>query len=241
MSSRAVAILLVCVAATQAQTPPAGPDLDQVARQIVDRTNRFRQEQQRPPLTVNDKLAATARAFAAWMAATDMYGHEADGRQPADRAKAHGYDYCLVAENIAYAWRTMGFTTEELVAQFVGGWEKSPGHRKNMLDPDMTETGVGVARSADTGLYYAVQLFGRPKALKIEFRVTNRAGVAVKYKVGDQVYESQPRTIMTHEVCRPEEVALLTGNGTAAATVRPANGERYTIVRTDGRPTLAKE
>jgi uncharacterized protein YkwD len=241
MSSRAVVILLVGVAAARAQAPPAGPDLDRAAQQIVDRTNRFRQEQHRLAVTVNDKLSATARDFAGWMAATDFYGHEADGRPPADRAKAHGYDYCLVAENIAYAWRSTGFTTEELVTQFVEGWQKSPGHRKNMLDPDVTETGVGVARSGDTGLYYAVQLFGRPKALKIEFKIANRAGVAVKYKIGDQAYDVKPRTIMTHELCRPEEVGLVAADGSPAAKVRPANGERYAVVQTEGKLTLAKE
>ena len=92
------------------------------------------------------------------MAATDMYGHEADGRQPWDRVRTQGYDYCEVAENIAYAWRTNGFSPEQLVNEFVQGWEHSPEHRKNMLNPDLTEIGVAVARSPDTGLYYAVQI-----------------------------------------------------------------------------------
>ncbi len=220
----------------------AGPDLDLAARQIIDRTNQFRKDQNRTPVTVNSQLAATARDFAAWMASTDLYGHEADGRQPWDRAKAQGYDACEVAENIAYAWRTDGFSTDELVKEFVGGWEKSPGHRKNMLDPDVTETGVAVARSADTGLYYAVQVFGRPKSLRIEFRVTNRAGVSVKYKVGDKAYDLAPRVVMTHELCRSAEVMLLAADGSAAATVRPANSEMYAVTaNADGKVTLKKE
>jgi uncharacterized protein YkwD len=220
----------------------ADPDLDAAARQIVERTNQFRKDQQRPPVTVNPQLTATARDFAAWMASTDFYGHEADGRQPWDRAKAHGYDYCEVAENIAYAWRTNGFSTEELVTQFVEGWEKSPGHRKNMLDPDVTETGVAIARSADTGLYYAVQLFGRPKSLRIQFRVTNRAGAAVKYKIADKTYELPPRVVMTHELCRPSEVTLLAADGATVATTRPANGDKFAVTAgADGKPQLAKE
>ncbi len=245
MPSRRVAILLLAALtapAAHGQAPPAGPDLDQTARLIIDRTNRFRQDQHRSPVTVNEQLSAAARDFAAWMAATDLYGHEADGRHPWDRARAHGYDYCLVAENIAYVWRSAAFSTDALAAEFVQGWEKSPGHRKNMLDPDVTETGVGVARSADTGLYYAVQLFGRPKALRIEFQITNRAGAAVKYKVGDQTYDLQPRTIMTHELCRPADVAVLAADGSVAATVKPANGERYAVTgAADGRLQLGKE
>ena len=227
----AVILLLAPLPAAQ----PPGPDLDAAVRQIVDRTNGFRKEQKQSPLTVNDKLAAAARDFAAWMAATDMYGHEADGRHPWDRAKAAGYDYCLVAENIAYAWRSDGFATEQLVTDFVEGWQKSPGHRKNMLDPDVTETGVGVARSADTGLYYAVQLFGRPKSLRIEFKVANRAGVAVSYQVGEQPYQLKPRMVMTHELCRPAEVTV------GSTTVRPANGERYALTRNGEAILIAKE
>jgi uncharacterized protein YkwD len=222
---------LLAVAAVLIAPTARGADVDfeQVAKQIVDRTNQFRREQQRPPLTVNVTLTATAREFADWMAATDLYGHEADGRHPWDRAKAHGYAYCEVAENIAYVWRSKPFTADELVTEFIQGWEKSPGHRRNMLDPDLTELGVAVARSPDTGLYYAVQDFGRPRSLMIEFRVTNRAGAAVKYKVGDKTYDLQPRVVMTHELCRPAEVTLLAADGTAAATVRPATGDRFAV------------
>jgi hypothetical protein len=192
-------------------------------------------------VTDNDKLTATARAFAGWMAATDFYGHEADGRQPWDRAKAHGYDYCEVAENIAYAWRTTGFGTDDLVKEFVDGWKNSPGHRRNMLDPDVTETGVAVARSADTGIYYAVQLFGRPKSLEIDFKITNRSGTAVRYKVADKVYDLPPRTIMTHEACKPVEVTLLAADGSAAATVKPGKGDRYAVTGVNGTVNLVKE
>lgn len=215
-------------------TRAADIDLDRVARQIVDRTNAFRREQHRSPLAVNDKLMATAREFAGWMASTDMYGHEADGRQPWARAKAHGYEYCEVAENIAYAWRSDGFTADELVNEFVQGWEKSPEHRRNMLDPDLTEIGVAVARSADTGLYYAVQDFGRPRSLRIEFRIASRTGSIVHYKVGDKDYSLPPNVVMTHEVCRPTDVTLGT------TKVRPANGERFAVVD-NGTTKLIRE
>src|SRR5207244_4021613 len=70
-----VGVLTATTARGQDQT--ASPDLVRAARQITDRTNRFRQDQHRSAVTVNDKLTATARDFAAWMARTDMYGHEA--------------------------------------------------------------------------------------------------------------------------------------------------------------------
>jgi hypothetical protein len=111
-----------------------------------------------------------------------------------------------------------------------------------MLDPDVTETGVAIARSGDTGLYYAVQLFGRPKSLRIEFRVANRTGVAVRYKVGDKTYDLPPRVVMTHELCRPSEVTLLAADGATVATTHPANGDKFAVAAgADGKPQLAKE
>src|SRR5437868_401202 len=126
MPLRRSALLVACVLATPApgQAPPAaGPDFARAAQLVIDQTNRFRQDQHRPPVAVNAQLMATAHDFAEWTARTDLYGHEADGLQPWDRAKKHGYDYCLVAENIAYVWRSAAFGTDELAKQFVDGWE----------------------------------------------------------------------------------------------------------------------
>jgi uncharacterized protein YkwD len=241
MSVRRFAVLVVtcCLAAPaargQSAPDPKSPDLSRAAEQVIDLTNQFRRAEGRGAVTANAKLTAAARDFAAFMARTGKYGHDADGRDPAARVKQQGYDYCLVAENIAYAFRTTGFTTDELAKQFVEGWKDSPPHRKNMLDPDMTETGVGIARSADTGNYYAVQLFGRPQSLRIEFRIANRAGALIRYTVGDQSYDLRPVYIQTHQLCRPEGVTFHWPEGAqpATSTVRPANGDRYVVVKTD--------
>ena len=109
-------------------------------------------------------------------------GWLADGSRPADRAARHGYEFCVIAENIAYAYNSEGYTTEELGATFVEGWKHSPGHRRNMLDPDVSQTGVAVARSEKTGYYYAVQMFGRPRSQAIEFQVSNRTEAEVAYR-----------------------------------------------------------
>ena len=95
----------------------------------------------------DENLAKTARYFADYMARTDNYGHTADGRQPSARATEHGYDYCVVAENIAYQFSSTSFETGELVDGFVEGWKQSPGHRKNILDDTVIDTGVAVAYS----------------------------------------------------------------------------------------------
>jgi uncharacterized protein YkwD len=210
------------------------PDLARVTKAIIEKTNAFRQKQGRKKVTVNPKLTETARYFAKFMARTGKYGHEADGNQPADRAKKFGYDYCLVAENIAYQYDSAGFTTQRLGTRFFEGWQNSPPHRKNMLDPDVSETAVAVAPSKKTGYSYAVQLFGRPKSQAISFQVANESDTTVEYRLGDQKYKLPPRYTRTHEICRPESMTFEMPGG-KERTVRPGNGDRIMITPDGGK------
>ena len=145
--------------------PGGSPDPDQVARLVVGLTNELRGQEGREHVEINARLTEAARYFAGYMAKTGKFSHEADGSTPDARAKQYGYDRCIVSENIAYQYSSRGYATRELAQGFIDGWKKSPGHRRNMLDPDVTQTGVAVARGAKAGHYYAVQMFGRPRAL----------------------------------------------------------------------------
>jgi hypothetical protein len=190
----------------------------------------------------NAKLVATAQYFAGYMAQTTEYGHTADGKRPSQRVKDHGYDYCIVAENIAYVYDSRGFATEQLAEKLFEGWKHSPEHRKNMLDPDVTDIAVAVAHSDKNGYYYADQLFGRPKSLAIKFRIENRSGEAVSYTVGGKTFELPPRMIRTHTRCRPGEVKFLwPGDDKPDAAVTPKGGERYDVTKEGGRFALKKE
>ena len=142
----------------------AGPDLSNVERLILERTNQFRSSEGVRRVAVDTRLASAARGFAKYMADTERYGHDADGRKPSQRVKVHGYQYCVVSENISYQYSSEDFGTAELASRYFEGWKKSPGHRRNMLEASVTDTAVAVARSARTGRYYAVQLFGRTTA-----------------------------------------------------------------------------
>ena len=210
------------------------PDLQQVAQHIVQQTNAFRKEQGREPVEVNSELTETARYFAQYMARTDKYGHTADGSRPSERAKKHGYDYCIVSENIAYQYSSAGFETKELATKFVEGWKNSPEHRKNMLDRGVTETGVAVAQSDESGHYYAVQMFGRPKSAQIEFQITNQSDANVQYQIGERQFPLPPRYTRTHQRCRPTEVTFQLA-GDRKKTVKPGAGDRFTISGKQGQ------
>lgn len=142
----------------------AGPDLRVVERLIVEHTNQFRRGEGVDKVEVDGKLERAARAFALYMADNDRFSHEADGRNLSQRVTHQGYEYCLVAENLAYQYSSADFGTAELAARYFEGWRKSPGHRANMLESSARDTAVAVVRSARTRRFFAVQLFGRPRS-----------------------------------------------------------------------------
>lgn len=210
-------------------------DESAVAQQIIQKTNAFRATQNHSKLEENPKLRNAAQYFAEYMAKNDVYGHHADGNRPAERVKRYEYDYCLVLENIAYQFNSAGFTEDELAERLVEGWKTSPKHRKNMLDDDATETAVAVARSDDTGYWYAVQLFGRPKSAAIQFQISNQSDTTVAYTIRDRSFELPPRYTRTHMRCRESPVDF---NFAKQTGVRPSNGDRYTILREEGELKL---
>jgi uncharacterized protein YkwD len=227
---------------TRALVKPSArmPDIGEVTALVVRRVNALREAERSAPLAIERRLMATAEDFAGYMARTDRYGHQADGSRPAERAGKRGYDYCIVSENIAYQFSSAGFTTDELAARLVQGWRDSVGHRRNLLDPDVTETGVAVARSEQTGHYYAVQLFGRPKALSTAFRISNESDATIQYETGGRSFSLPPRFARSHEQCRGVELVLLWPDRPERTRLRPTNGDRYAITRADSQLVLRR-
>lgn len=207
----------------------AEPNLAQAERAVVDQTNDFRRSQGLSPTQPQPALTAAARGFAEYMARTDQYGHEADGRQPSQRAKAAGYDYCIVSENIALRYQSNGFSTTELSQGFAQGWIDSPGHRANMLAPAVTDTAVAIARSPSSGRYYAVQMFGRPKSMSMRFSLSNESRQDVRYLLDGKSYTLPPRATSTHEQCTPPALSVQLPGQALAASLKPTNGAVYRI------------
>jgi uncharacterized protein YkwD len=215
-----------------------GPDLGRVREQMIAATNQFRVEEKQAKLKVNEALSKAAQSFAEFMAESDKYGHDADGKQPADRVKAAGYEFCLVAENIAYEVSPNGLSDKELARAFMDGWKNSPPHWRNLLDPDMREFGVGVAQSSKSGKFYAVQNFGRPKSEEIEFELNNRSDIAVKYTLDGQDFSIEPRYTMKHRMCRPSDLKIELPSSKPGASkegevMHPA-ADAHFVIRKDG-------
>lgn len=208
----------------------AGPDADAVFRDFLPRLNAFRQQQGRGGVVANAQLTAAAQDFAHFLARTGKLDHEADGRTPADRAQAHGYAYCVVNENLAFEQRSPDFTTVELARALLEGWQSSPPHRRNMLDPDVVETGFGLAKAEGSGRWYAVELFGTPESARIAFQVSNDSRATVHYRLGERRYELPVRTTRRHLECRPPKLAVDLP-GQSPFTSQPRDGTHYDIVQ----------
>ena len=204
-------LMLVFALGVFAHAAPAA-DLDEAARQITERTNRFRQENDLPPLETDETLRKTAADFAAFMAETDKYGHRADGRTPTMRAKAAGYEMCMVRENIGYQLDTGGTDVAELVETFAQGWIDSPSHRENMLARHATETAVAIAADESGDKHFAVQLFGRPRSASFRVTVVNRDDVtrtlSIESESGGDDIELPPGSRLKMRRCFPTEFSV---------------------------------
>ncbi|MEZ5102206.1 MAG: CAP domain-containing protein [Thermoleophilia bacterium] len=127
-----------------------------LAEAVVDRVNAQRRKHGMPALARSAALERSARWKAWHMATVGYFAHDDPlgqrQRTFSARISSCGYDWSRAAENIAWGQGT--------AAAAVRDWLASPGHRANMLDPALAETGVGVAWSR-RGLVW-VQEFGTP-------------------------------------------------------------------------------
>lgn len=207
--------------------PAITPDVPQTEIAIVEMTNAFRKENGLGDLKPNAALTAAAHAFAHYLARTGKFAHEADGREPSDRAVEYGYRYCLVAENLALNLDSRGFESRQLAGGVVKGWKESPGHRANMLRAEATEIGVAVARAPDKHpKYISVQMLGRPEAMMVAFEIENKSGATVRYKLGNEDHDVPPGAIMKHSECGIDPLRFETA---ARSRHQPRNGDRFVV------------
>ena len=116
-------------------------------------TNMARANAGLPSLIWNATLAEAATAHCADMAARGYFSHETpEGLTPLDRIMLRGVLCSTVAENIAAG--------QPDPATVFTGLMESPHHRDNILDPDVTELGVGFARGGIYGIYWAQEFLG---------------------------------------------------------------------------------
>lgn len=123
--------------------------------EIFELINNRRQKSRLGQLDWDNKLAQMARRYSEDMASGNFFSHyDKRGRTVSDRAQSSGIrGWRGIGENLFYC---DGYDDFSSVA--VKGWLSSSGHRKNMLNPEWTATGIGIA-SDSLGRIYITQVF----------------------------------------------------------------------------------
>jgi len=117
------------------------------AQAVHAAVNRHRQSRGCAPLVWSEGGARAAQRHSEDMARRRYFSHTSpDGTQPWDRMRAQGLGFSRAAENIAMN----GGGAQEVVR----GWIDSPGHRANIESCALTHTGVGVAGSYWTQVFF---------------------------------------------------------------------------------------
>lgn len=157
LSWASVALLALSLAVAPPVT--AGP-----AESVLSAVNAARAKAGCGPLRANPKLMAAARSHARAMAEQDFFAHAGkDGSRFSSRIERQGYSYRAAAENIAAGQTSAG--------EVVRSWLNSAGHRRNMLNCAMQETGIALVYQPDDRplrgnraalRYYWVQVFAAP-------------------------------------------------------------------------------
>jgi hypothetical protein len=176
--------------------PQAGLTASVVPADVASLTNQQRQKNGLPELAVSPLLTEAAQLKANDMATKSYYAHVGpDGKTPLDWLKAAGYNYLNAGENLVIDRDT----SKEAVA----AWMNSPEHRENILRPQFTEIGIGVAKGKYDGLdtIFVVQEFGTPYP-------THAVAVAAPKVVKTApIVTSAPKASTTPIVSKPKPVA----------------------------------
>jgi uncharacterized protein YkwD len=147
-------------------SPNRTTTMDAIEQEVVRLTNLERTKRGLAPLKASGKLAEAAQLHSDNMASrSGAIGNAAAHNHvllsvtlptPSSRVDYVGYDTWTSsfrrAENIAYGQKT--------AKEVVTAWMNSPGHKANILTPELAEIGVAYAKNAK-GTMFWTQVFGK--------------------------------------------------------------------------------
>jgi hypothetical protein len=147
-----VAILTALLSAASAQQPPRGVSVGE--QYLFMAANAERAQRGIPALRWDATLYAAADFHAQQMAERNAISHQFPGEpELGERVRDAGAHFSAVAENVAEAPTAVGIQT---------AWMHSPGHRANLLDPNVDSIGIRIVQRG--GELYAVEDFSRTVA-----------------------------------------------------------------------------
>ncbi len=117
----------------------------------LEEVNAFRAKYGLKALVLDARLSRAATIQSNDQARRGSMGHRgSDGSTIMDRAERVGYRPRVVAENVAYGLKSY--------SDVMRGWEKSSGHRENLLRPEVTAIGVAMAKTRSERAYWTLVL-----------------------------------------------------------------------------------
>ncbi|WP_439817928.1 CAP domain-containing protein [Zavarzinia sp. CC-PAN008] len=157
---RLLPLLLTLLLVLPGAAAAADPALEEARAAGIELANRDRAANGLTPLRPDPVLNRAAQAHAEDMLARGYFAHRApDGGTLRDRfAAAGGTTWSRLAENIATCDGCPDPLGARRLAQVQDGWMNSPGHRANILNPQLDLIGYGLAVAGRRS--YAVQVFG---------------------------------------------------------------------------------
>jgi uncharacterized protein YkwD len=119
----------------------------------LSEVNAFRAANGRAPLVLDDRLCRAAEAQSKAQAERSGIGHTGnDGSKPMQRAARAGFNAKIASENVASGQKSF--------SDALNIWKDSPGHRTNLLRPNVSAIGVAMAKNSSGRAYWTLVLAG---------------------------------------------------------------------------------
>lgn len=141
--------------------PPRGPAVEApwiagVRTKMLEEVNAVRTKEKLPTLQLQPRLTAAAQGHAANMARQDKLTHTLDGKDAPERVKDVGY-------RGAYGGQLIASFESPTVKEIIDAWLAKEKQRERLLQAEMKDVGVGVAKDG-TGLHWFCVVFGGGEA-----------------------------------------------------------------------------
>ena len=135
-------------------TIPNAAPLSDLETEVFNLVNQQRKSNGLPALTYNWEVARCARYKSQDMINKGYFSHTSPTYgSPFNMMENFGIKFSAAAENIAKGQRTP--------QEVMNAWMNSSGHRANILSKNVTQIGVGAAKSSNGTLYWT-QMFIKP-------------------------------------------------------------------------------
>ena len=131
--------------------PPAVSAPIDISTQCNDLVNVARAAAGLTPLTIVGSLNSAAEQHSTDQATRRTMSHTgSDGSNAGQRMTRNGYTWSTWGENVAAG--------QSDCTSVIGAWMNSEGHRANILNPAMTDIGIGAVTATDGTIYWTMDL-----------------------------------------------------------------------------------